>query len=168
MANTQVPAAPGWFTSDGPGGVPALLGSRCTTCGTLSFPKATLFCPNPSCAGSEFDEVPLSGRGTIWSYTDARYKPPPPFVPTTDPFEPFAIAAVELEKEKIVVLGQVVPGVSVDDLRVGMEVELVIDTLFTGTDDEGNPVDEVIWKWRPLTVGAVDSTVDPEDSEVAA
>jgi hypothetical protein len=75
---------------------------------------------------------------------------------------------VELEKEKIVVLGQVVPGVSVDDLRVGMEVELVIDTLFTGTDDEGNPVDEVIWKWRPLTVGAVDSTVEPDDSEVAA
>jgi uncharacterized OB-fold protein len=153
MSNTQVPAVEGWFTSDGPGGVPALLGSRCTTCGTLSFTKATLFCPNPACAGSEFEDVPLSNRGTIWSYTDARYKPPPPYVPTSDPFEPFAIAAVELEKEKIVVLGQIVPGVSVDELRIGQQVELVIDTLFTAPNADGEPVDEVIWKWRPVAAG---------------
>jgi uncharacterized OB-fold protein len=165
MANAQVPAVAGWFTSDGPGGVPALLGSRCTTCGTLTFPKATLFCPNPACSGSEFDEAPLSSRGTIWSYTDARYKPPPPFVPTSDPFEPFAIVAVHLAAEKIVVLGQVVPGVSVDDLKIGMEVELVIDTLFTEVAGD-IATDQVIWKWRPVQTVTDEAFVGSE--EVAA
>ncbi len=157
MAVAQVPAVEGWFTTDGPGGAPALLGSRCTACGTLSFPKATLFCPNPQCSGSEFAEVPLSTRGRIWSYTDARYKPPPPFVPATDPFEPFAIAAVELETEKIVVLGQVVPGVSVDELRIGMEMELVVDTLLTETDAEGTQTEQVVWKWRPVSEAAAEA-----------
>ncbi len=171
MANAQVPAVPGWFTPDGPGGAAALLGSRCTTCGTLVFPKTALFCPNPACAGSEFEEVPLSSRGRIWSYTDARYKPPPPFVPATDPFEPFAIAAVELEAEKIVVLGQLVPGVSVDDLRIGMEVELVIDPLFTTTGEDGAPQDETVWKWRPVDEGdkaSEDTDSAIEGEEVAA
>ena len=147
---TAVPAVEGWFTASGPGGKPALLGSRCTSCSTLTFPKASLFCPNPACSGSEFEEVPLSSRGRIWSYTDARYKPPPPFVPATDPFEPFAIAAVQLEPEKIVVLGQLVPGVSVDDLRIGLEVELVIDTLFTDTAEDGSAQEQLVWKWRPV------------------
>jgi len=42
-------------------------------------------------------------------------------------------------------MGQVVPGVGVDDLRVGEEVELVLDTLYE--DDEH---EYVVWKWRPL------------------
>ena len=40
------------------------------------------------------------------------------------------------------------PGVTVDDLRVGLPVELVVDTLFT----EGE-VEHVIWKWKPVTEG---------------
>jgi uncharacterized protein len=159
MANAQVPAVEGWFTSQGPGGEPALLGSRCTSCATLSFPKATMFCPNPACSGSEFDEVPLSARGRLWSYTDARYKPPPPYVAPSDPFEPFAIAAVELETEKIVVLGQVVSGVSVDELSIGMEMELVIDTLFAETAEDGSSVEQVVWKWRPADSATLDEEV---------
>ena len=64
---------------------------------------------------------------------------------TSDPFEPFAIAAVELEREGMVVLGQLVTGVGVDDVTIGQEVELVIETLFE--DDEAT---RVIWKWKPL------------------
>ena len=41
---------------------------------------------------------PLSRRGTIWSYTDARYQPPPPYVPPPGDYEPFALAAVELDE----------------------------------------------------------------------
>ena len=160
MPNAQVPAVEGWFTSDGPDGGPALLGSRCTSCGTLTFPKATLFCPNPACSGSDFDEAPLSSRGRIWSYTDARYKPPPPFVPTSDPFESFAIVAVELEAEQIVVLGQVVVGVGVDDLRIGLEVELVIDILFTGPAADGALEDQLIWKWRPVETVSGEAAAD--------
>ena len=103
----------------------------------------------------------LSTRGRIWSYTDAGYRPPEPYVPVTDPHVPFAIAAVELEKEQLVVLGQVVAGVTVDDLRVGMEMELVLDTLYSepSTEDgaqDGDVVEYVIWKWKPVsdTVGS--------------
>jgi uncharacterized OB-fold protein len=62
-----------------------------------------------------------------------------------DPFEPYAIAAVELEEEKMVVLGQVVPGVGVDQLEAGMEMELVVDTLHEDDDRE-----YTVWKWRPV------------------
>ncbi|MEY2435637.1 MAG: uncharacterized protein QOF97_473 [Acidimicrobiaceae bacterium] len=146
MPKTRVPAvgAEGWFTEDGDG--PALLGTRCTTCGTVFFPKAGFFCRNPDCEGDEFDEVRLSRTGTIWSYTDARYQPPPPYVPVTDPYEPFAIAAVELADEAMVVLGQVADGYGVGDLKVGTEVELVVEPLFA--DDEH---EYVVWKWRPCS-----------------
>ena len=135
---TKVPAVEGWFTVDDE---PALLGSRCDACGTFAFPKETAFCRNPECSGTSFAEVKLSRRGTVWSFTDARYQPPPPYVPA-DPYEPFAIAAVELAAEKMVVMGQVVGGVGVDDLKVGAEVELVIDTLYE--DDENQ---YLVWKW---------------------
>ena len=143
---TRVPAlgAEGWFTPEE--SEPSLLGQRCTTCGTYAFPKAAYGCPNPACLGIEFDEVPLSRRGKIWSYTDARYQPPPPYVVPTEEHVPFAIAAVELAHEGLVVMGQVVAGVSVEDLAIGQEMELVVDVLFSDED-----TDHLIWKWKPVT-----------------
>jgi uncharacterized OB-fold protein len=145
VAASEVPAVEGWFTTDG--GDVRLLGTRCTACGTPYFPRNELACRNPGCAGpkdgSELEEHTLSPRGRIWSYTDARYKPPPPYV-AAEPFRPFAIAAVELEDERMVVLGQVVPGVGVDDLEIGMEVELAEGTLYE--DDEA---EYTVWMWRP-------------------
>jgi hypothetical protein len=44
-----------------------------------------------------------------------------------------------------VILGQMVGGVTVDDLAVGDEVEVALDTLHF--DDDGNEV--VVWKWKP-------------------
>jgi uncharacterized OB-fold protein len=138
----RVPAAPGWFTLDEQD--PRLLGSRCTSCGAIFFPRESSFCRNPACAGREFEEVPLGRRGRLWSATDNHYAPPAPYV-SADPFEPYAIAAVELETEKMVVLGQVVPGVGARDLEVGQEMELVLGTLFEDADNE-----YVVWKWRPV------------------
>lgn len=136
------PAIEGWFTT---GSDPALIGTRCTTCGTVFFPRTAGFCRNPGCGGEEFEETELSRRGTVWSYTDAQYQPPPPYVPRTDPYEPFALAAVELP-EGLVVVGQVADGYGVRDLRVGGEVELVVETLYT--DDTG---DRTVWRWKPVT-----------------
>ena len=140
-AKTRLPAVEGWFTLDGES--PALLGSKCTSCGNFAFPKETYFCRNPECQGREFTETELSRTGKVWSYTNAGYQPPEPYV-AADPYVPFAIAAVELAAEQMVVMGQVVPGVDVDDLHVGDEVELVLDTLYE--DDEH---EYVVWKWRP-------------------
>ena len=136
------PAIEGWFTT---GDDPVLLGNRCTTCGTVFFPKASFFCRNPACSGEEFEETPLSRRGRIWSFTDAQYQPPPPYVPRSADFTPFAIAAVELADEQMVVLGQVADGFGVDDLEVGQQVELVVEDLFS--DEEH---DYVVWKWKPV------------------
>ncbi len=142
----RVPAIEGWFDPDPER--PALLGSCCLSCGNITFPKEMVSCRNPACDGTELEEIRLSGRGRVWSYTDARYAPPPPYV-AADPYVPFALAAVELPAERIVVLGQVVPGVSVDDLSVGDEVELVVDTLYE--DDEH---EYLVWKWRPVEVAS--------------
>jgi uncharacterized OB-fold protein len=141
MSKQRTPAIEGWFDMDAD--APHLLGTQCRSCKTYFFPRETSFCRNPGCAGTEFDEVPLSRRGRLWSFTNNCYKPPAPYV-SPEPFEPYAIAAVELEREKMVVLGQVVAGVSVESLKAGMAMELVLDTLF---EDDGN--EYVIWKWRP-------------------
>ena len=142
MSEKPVTAAiEGWFTLDGD--KPHLIGTCCKQCGTYYFPKQTQFCRNPACDSSEFDEVPLSRTGTLWSYTDAQYKPPEPFV-AAEPYVPYAIAAVQLEKEKMIVLGQVVTGVGVDQLKVGKKVELVLETLHEDDDSV-----KVTWKWKP-------------------
>ena len=138
----QAPAVEGWYTMDAE--QPHLIGSCCSQCGTYYFPKQSNFCRNPHCDSSEFEEVQLSRTGKIWSYTNNCYQPPEPYV-SADPFEPYAIAAVELEKEKMIVLGQVVKGVAVEDLKVGDEVEMVLESLY-----EDNENDKVVWKWKPL------------------
>ena len=139
----RAPAIDGWFTIDDE---PVLLGNRCTTCGTVWFPKASFFCGNPACDGSEFAETRLSRRGKVWSFTDAQYQPPPPYIPRSETYEPFALAAVELDAEQMVVLGQVAEGVTVDDLEVGQQVELVVEPLYADDDTE-----YLVYKWKPVT-----------------
>lgn len=154
MSRTRVPAVEGWFTLDDE---PRLLGTRCTDSGTYYFPPETTMSRAPGYADSTLEQVELSRRGTIWSFTNAGYQPPEPYIPTSEPYEPFAIAAVELAAEQIVVLGQVVSGVGVEDLRIGMEMELVLETLYS---DEEN--DYVVWKWKPVA-GAAGDTKEPAD-----
>ena len=144
MAKQRVPAVEGLFTMDADH--PHLIGGRSSN-GSFFFPK-DLGGTDPYSDGGPLEEVQLSNRGTVWSYTNSAYPPPPPFVVTTDPFEPVVVAAVELDVEKMVVLGQVVPGITVEDLHVGMPVEMVLDTLYEDDDNE-----YVVWKWKP-TEGA--------------
>ncbi|MAE97448.1 MAG: benzoylsuccinyl-CoA thiolase [Deltaproteobacteria bacterium] len=146
MSKTPTPAVEGWFTLDRK--APHLLGTRCTSCSNVFFPKETTFCRNPACTGSEFEEVELSRTGRLWSFTNNCYAPPEPYQ-AADPFEPYAIAAVELEQERMVIMGQVVGGVGVEDLEAGMEMELVLDTLYE--DDEN---EYLVWKWQPSQAAA--------------
>ena len=139
----KTPVLEGWFSDEG--GQAHLIGSRCCKCGTFYFPKARNFCRNPDCDSSEFEDTPLSRTGKLWSYTNAAYKPPEPYV-ASDPFVPFAIAAVELERERMTVLGQVASGIGVEALQVGMPMELVIETLSTDASGE-----KTVWKWKPAT-----------------
>ncbi len=142
MARTRKPVVPGWFDQDAADF--RLLGTRCRACGAVFFPREDTFCRNPACGGGELVEVPLSRRGTVWSYTDARYRPPTPYVSDPDAaWQPYLLVAVELAEERMVVLGQTAPGVRAADLAVGTEVELVPGVLH---EDEAHTW--TTWQWR--------------------
>jgi hypothetical protein len=140
-----VPAVAGWFTTGEP---PVLLGSRCTACGVVAFPPRSATCPNPQCRSTDVTPVPLARTGRVWSYTDARYQPPPPYVSPSDPYRPFVLAAVELDADGLIVLGQMVDGCDGDAVHVGQPVELVIEPLLE-TDDAV----QLVWRWKPTAAG---------------
>ena len=79
--------------------------------------------------------MPLSRRGTGVVLHRRPLPAAAALRPGHRPYEPFALAAVELADEGLVVLGQVASGYGVDDLAVGREVELVVEPLYT--DDDG-------------------------------
>ena len=139
-AQAQTPAVPvmeGWFTLDAQ--APQLLGNRCASCGTYYFPKLkTGYCRNPDCSSETFEDAPLSRTGTLWSFTNAAYQPPEPYI-SSEPFQPFGIAAVELAKEKMTVLGQLATGTDLKTLKAGMTMELILEPL-----DDG----KLTWKWK--------------------
>ncbi|WP_149179053.1 Zn-ribbon domain-containing OB-fold protein [Streptomyces sp. TRM49041] len=149
MARVRRPVVPGWFTDSGGDDGFRLLGTRCSACAAVFFPREDDLCRNPGCpGGGELVEAPLSKRGRVWSYTDGRYRPPAPYV--SDPgasWEPYTLVAVELAAERMVVLGQAAPGVRVADLAVGMEVEVVPGVL--NEDREAGTV-WTTWHWRPV------------------
>ncbi|NEB82269.1 benzoylsuccinyl-CoA thiolase [Streptomyces sp. SID14478] len=152
MARTRTPVVSDWFAGEGDDF--RLLGTRCSACTSVFFPREDGFCRNPGCPGGDLVEVPLSRRGRVWSYTDARYRPPEPYVSDRElPWQPYTLIAVELEAERMVVLGQGVPGVSVTDLEVGMEVEVVPGVL-SEDGDETSGTAWTTWYWRPTGVAA--------------
>ncbi|GFH39369.1 Zn-ribbon domain-containing OB-fold protein [Streptomyces pacificus] len=136
----------GWFTeADGEEGF-RLLGTRCSACSAVFFPREDSLCRNPACEGGALAEVPLSKRGRVWSYTDGRYRPPEPYASDPDAaWEPYTLLAVELEAERMVVLGQAAPGVTVAALSVGAEVEVVPGILSEDADTTWTT-----WHWRPV------------------
>lgn len=141
MTGKRIPIVQGAFEETEQGA--RLLGSRCLGCGVAYFPR-TPICRNPSCDDKRVENVQLSPRGKIWSYTIQVFKPPLP-ARFDDPFVPYAIAMVDLP-EKIRILGMV----STDDpgsLKIGQDVETVIEAAYH--DEEGNEV--VTWKFRPVS-----------------
>ncbi len=142
-AKKQIPCLEGWFTM--PPQEPRLIGNRCQTCGHYFFPKVT-YCRNPFCQKTEpLEEVLLSRKGKLYSYTVNHYPPPPPYH-APDPFVPFGVASVELP-EGIKVGGQIPKGVDLNALKIGMEMETVREILYE--DEQGNEV--LSWMFRPAT-----------------
>ena len=139
----EIPAVEGFFTIEEE---PHLIGGRFKKSGSYCFPK-DLGGSDPNFPEDEVEEVLLSRFGKIWSYTNSTYPPPPPFI-AAEPDEPIGIAAVELVEEKMVVLGQIANGYGVEDLSVGMTVELTVGTLY-----EDSESCYLTWMWKPLFEG---------------
>ena len=138
----RVPAVAGWFTLDV--AEPRLLGGRCAACGTVVFPRRAPACPNPACDGDELAEHALSATGRLWSWAVNHYPPPEPYV-APDPFVPYTVAAVELDAERMVVLGQLAEGVDPAALAVGQPMTLSLRSLFRDPDGR----EQVVWAWTP-------------------
>ncbi len=141
-AAAELPAIDGWWAVD-ESGLPYLVGARCPRCVTFVFPPREDNCPNPACEADVLNVVALSRRGTLWSYAENHYSPPPPY-PASDPFEPFSIAAVQLADEGLIVLGKVVEGTRAADLKIGMSMELTTVPLYV--DDDG--VQRTVYAWK--------------------
>ena len=141
MSKTRVSAAPDWFTMDE--AAPALLGARGTESGSYFWPTALAVSANPALSGEERLPTPLSRVGTLWSWTTNHYAPPEPYM-APDPFVPYTVCAVELDVERMVVLGQLATGADPVELEVGMAMELVLGPLYE--DDEH---EYVVWQWAP-------------------
>ncbi len=113
----QAPAPPigdGLFV-DGP--EPALIGGRERTSGRIVFP-----CPADP---ERFESVRLPSTGRIWSWTVQRFPPKsPPYLAAEGPFEPFAIAYVELPGATIVEAR--LEGFRFEELKVGLPCRLVL------------------------------------------
>lgn len=69
-----------------------LLGSKCANCGEVSIGTNDV-CLN--CGGDDIEGLELSSEGELWTYTVIRHKPPGDYL-GPDPFEPYALALVEL------------------------------------------------------------------------
>jgi len=89
-----------------------LTGIRCHNCSELAIPPKE-FCPN--CHKRAWEPVPLSGQGTIASFTVIRVAPRGRTAEA-----PYAVAVVKLA-EGVSLLGRIVD-VPIDSLKVGLPV----------------------------------------------
>lgn len=97
-----------------------LVVQRCASCGAYRFPARDL-CSR--CLSREATWVPVSGRGTVFSFTVMHQAVHPGFAAEV----PYAVVSVELE-EGARLLSNVV-GCPASALQVGMPVEVVFEEL---------------------------------------
>jgi len=103
-----------------------LMGAKCLSCGRLLVPPRPVC---PSCYGSEFEWVKLSGEGVVESYTVIHVAPP-----RFQEEAPYIVAIVRL-KEGVKLPGRLV-GVEPEEVKVGMPVRV---EFVPETDEESWP-----------------------------
>jgi benzoylsuccinyl-CoA thiolase BbsA subunit len=113
---------------------PFLKGYRCKQCGQIDFPKLSLC---PQCWGEDFEMVPLSRRGTLYSYADI-YIPQPGMEP------PYIIGYIDLPENLRIfaTLEGDVNSFNCDD-----EVELTVGPIRLNQDGK----DIITYKFKKLT-----------------
>lgn len=134
----KIPLKEGLFhISESPNDPFHLIGSKCSNCGYIAFPKARVC---PSCMKLEtMSPVRLSQRGKLDTFAIVQ-QAPAGFTP------PHMMAYVTLpEKVRIFTL---LSGVEPrwDALEIGQEMELVMETI--RKDKDGNEI--VGWKFKPV------------------
>ncbi len=130
-ADRRRPLQEGLYTW--PSARPQLIASKCKACGELTFPKQDSC---PSCTERGAEEVLLSRRGKLWTWTVQRFPPPPPYSGPADRerFVPFGVGYVELP-EGIRVEARLAEN-DPERLAIGMDMELVLEKF--AEDEEGH------------------------------
>ena len=128
-----------WEQPEIPNEKPRLLGSMCTICGETYFPrKKKGWCLR--CHKKTLVDVKLSNKGKIASFTIVEQAPAGGFYKGP---VPYAYGFVDLSDK---VRLRTLYGNDFAKLKVGMEVELVIETLYE--DEQGNEV--TTFKFQPI------------------
>lgn len=134
----KVPVREGLWTS---GEKPLLIGSRCNECHEVYFPRRDSgLCPN--CQSTDRTDMSLSPRGKIYNYTMVMQRPPIYFRAEV----PYAVGFVELPEG--VRVETLFTGSNLEERKVGMNVELVIEKLHQEEDGK----DVYCYKFRPMEV----------------
>jgi uncharacterized OB-fold protein len=92
------------------------IGQKCGDCGKFTFPPRPMC---PFCLSLNRQEVPLSGRGTVVSYTIPRH--PHPFGFKEAPI----VAVIELEEGTRFVSNVI--GIATEDMRFDLPVEVTFE-----------------------------------------
>lgn len=112
-----------------------LLGTKCRNCKTVSFPRR-MVCP--CCLADDTEEVPLSKKGKLYSYSINQMAP--------EGFEaPYITGKVDFPEN--VRVFSVITGCepTEDSLQIGMDMEVVFEPI--RKDEKGNPL--VGYKFKP-------------------
>ncbi len=93
---------------------------RCKPCGRLRFPPRPM-CPR--CQSLESHWVPVSGRGTVYSWVRCH----PPLLPAFQERAPLLVVLVELEEgEDLRIVGNWL-GEGAEDVAIGQPVQVVFE-----------------------------------------
>jgi uncharacterized OB-fold protein len=136
----QVPMADGLYTW--PAEHPQLIGSKCNDCGEVTFPSQRSC---PSCTSESTEEVLLSRRGTLWTWTVQHFPPPtPPYKGDAGSFVPFGVGYIELP-EGVRVESRLTTH-KASQLEIGMQMELVIEKFMDAPDGS----ERMTFAFRPV------------------
>lgn len=141
MTAEAIPIQEGLFTW--PSESPRLLASRCKACAEVTFPLQEAC---PSCTVRHGEQILLSPRGRLWTFTIQRFPPPvPPYAGDADrdSYVPFGVGYVELP-EGVRVESRLTEN-DPERLEIGMEMELVIEPF--GRDPAGRTL--LTFAFRP-------------------
>ena len=119
-----------------------LMSAKCNSCGTYFFPSSH-HQHRPGCSREGVEDVLLSKKGKLATYTIQHYMCPPPFKTMGD-ITPYGLGVVEFP-EGISVAGLIVDS-DLDALKIGLDMETTTYTLYH--DEEGNDV--VTWAFKVI------------------
>lgn len=141
-AAIQRPIADGLFSW--PAASPALLGSRCQTCGKISFP-AQGSCA--ACCSTDVEVEAMPTRGKLWTYTIQRFMPKSPYSSgeTQETFQNYGVGYVELPG-CICVEGRLTEN-DPEKLTIGMEMEVIFYPFRT----EADGTEVISFAFQPVT-----------------